>query len=116
MRPLGGWVESTSIEKWKGVSWSWHRGAGWGNRKDQRGHLQVREKGTLKLRGQALRCLSEIPLAASPGEGAGRQAASSLSVSVHGTSPNRAVPVFPEHLPQGTTLRASLRVLSSKFS
>lgn len=50
-------------------------GAGLGNGKDRRAHLQVRDQGTLKLRGQALR---QVPLReeirdpsvmASPGKG-----------------------------------------------
>lgn len=56
------------------------------------------------------RCLSEI-LVWRHHQGRGRKQSSQLfpsSVSVHRTSPDtEVVPMFAEHLPQGTTLRAS---------
>lgn len=94
-------------------------GAGLGNGKDQRAHLQVRDQGTLKLRGQALR---QVPLRDQRStcdgittEGTGSSVAGQFfpsSVSVRRTSPDpETVPAFAKHLPQQTTLRAPCEAL-----
>lgn len=75
-----------------------------------KGHISRSGTKGLKLRGQALRQVLRSQCGGITREGAGSTAASSSpsSVSVHRTSPDtEAVPVFAEHLPQGTTLRAS---------
>ena len=120
MRPLGGlgkvYLQSRSGKESPGLGTG---GAGLGNRKDQRAHLQVGDKGTEAQRpGPQTGACQRSQCGGITREGAGSTAASSSlsSVSVHRTSPNTGVvPMFAEHLPQGTTLRAScpssLRIL-----
>lgn len=108
--PRGGWVRSTSSQEVERSLLVLAQGAlAWETRRTK-GHISRSGTKGLKLRGQALRQVLRSQCGGITREGAGSTAASSSpsSVSVHRTSPDtEAVPVFAEHLPQGTTLRAS---------